>query len=200
MKTVIYTQRVEVIESYQERRDCADQRIADFIYACGFLPVPVPNKKECAEEMLAALMPAGIMLSGGNSLVSYGGNAPERDAMDRALIELAIRHAIPLYGFCRGMQSILAYFGNGLVNVDGHVAVRHRIQSDTEEFEVNSYHNQGCKEIQKDCGLIVLAKSKDGVIEAIRHEKLPIVGTMWHPEREKPYTQKDVDLIKSLFR
>lgn len=200
MKTVIYTQRVEVIESYQERRDCADQRIADFILACGFLPVPVPNKKECAEKIIAALTPAGIILSGGNSLVAYGGNAPERDAMDKALIELAIRYTIPLYGFCRGMQSILAYFGNELVNVDGHVAVRHHVQSDTEEYEVNSYHNQGCKEIQSDCGLIVTAKSEDGVIEAIRHESFPFVGTMWHPERENPYVQKDMDMIKALFR
>ena len=138
MKTVIYTQRVELIESYQERRDCADQRIAEFIHACGFLPLPLPNKAELAEQMIEAVHPAGVILTGGNSLTVYGGNAPERDAMDETLIELAVRNQIPLYGFCRGMQSILAYYGNELVNVEGHVAVRHLVHADTEVYEVNS--------------------------------------------------------------
>lgn len=40
MKTVLYTQRVEVVKSYGERRDCADQNIARFLSTCGFLPLP----------------------------------------------------------------------------------------------------------------------------------------------------------------
>ncbi len=199
METVIYTQRVEVIESYQERRDCADQRIAEFIHACGFLPVPLPNRAELAEQMMEAVQPAGVILTGGNSLLGYGGNAPERDAMDEALIELVIQKKIPLYGFCRGMQSILAYYGNELVNVEGHVAVRHFIHTDKEAYEVNSYHNQACKKLKKDCGLLVTAQTPDGVIEAVRHESLPIVGTMWHPEREDSFTKRDMERVKRLF-
>lgn len=199
MRTVIYTQRVEVIESYQERRDCADQRIADFIGACGFLPIPLPNRAGLAEQMIEAVHPAGIILTGGNSLTAYGGNAPERDAMDKALIELAIRHKLPLYGFCRGMQSILAYYGNELVNVEGHVAVRHFVQAGQEDYEVNSYHNQACRELKENCGLMIMAQAADGVIEAIRHESLPIVGTMWHPEREENYVHKDIARVTELF-
>lgn len=199
METVIYTQRVEVIESYQERRDCADQRIAEFIHACGFLPIPLPNRAELAEQMIEAVQPAGVILTGGNSLLAYGGNAPERDAMDEALIELAIQKKKPLYGFCRGMQSILVYYGNELVNVEGHVAVRHVVHTDKEACEVNSYHNQACKQLKKDCGLLVTAKTPDGVIEAVRHESLPIVGTMWHPEREDSFTKRDMERVKRLF-
>ena len=199
MKTVIYTQRVEIIESYRERRDCADQRIADFIYACGFLPMPVANRTDLAEKIIETIQPAGIILTGGNSLAAYGGNAPERDAMDNALIELAICRTIPLYGFCRGMQSILVYYGNELVNVEGHVAVRHSVQGGMEEWEVNSYHNQGCKEVKKDCGLIVTAQSADGVVEAICHEKHPIAATMWHPEREDSFRQRDIGRVRKLF-
>lgn len=199
MRTVIYTQRVEVIESYQERRDCADQRIADFINACRFLPIPVPNRADMAKQIIETLKPAGIILTGGNSLVSYGGNALERDAMDNALIELAIQNKIPLYGFCRGMQSILFYYGNELINVDGHVAVRHVVQTDGDNYEVNSYHNQACKELKSDCELMIAAQTSDGVIEAVRHKSLPIVGTMWHPERETSYTQRDMDMVKKLF-
>ena len=199
MKTVIYTQRVEIVSDYQERRDCADQRIADFIIECGFLPLPVPNKKELSVEIIKNVKPSGIILTGGNSLRTYGGNAPERDAMDEALIGLAIQNVIPLYGFCRGMQSILSYFGNNLENVEGHVAVRHIIREGAEQYEVNSYHNQACKKIKKDCGLLVDAESRDGVIESIHHEKYPIIGTMWHPEREKCFAKKDIAKVKELL-
>lgn len=199
MKTVIFTQRVEIVETYQERRDCADQRITDFIRECGFLPIPVPNKEELAVEIVNSINPVGIILTGGNSLEKYGGNAPERDAMDRVLIELAIKHFIPLYGFCRGMQSILDYFGNELVNVDGHVAVRHLIYEGATKYEVNSYHNQACMQLKRNCGLKITSQAEDGVIEAVCHEFLPVAATMWHPEREKKFTDKDMRRIKALF-
>ena len=199
METVVYTQRVEIIEHYQERRDCADQRVADFIEECGFLPIPLPNKSELAKEIVDRINPAGIILTGGNSLEKYGGNAPERDAMDRVLMDLAIRYSIPLYGFCRGMQSILDYFGNEIVNVDGHVAVYHFVCEGTERFKVNSYHNQACFTLEENCGLRVISQAEDGVIEAVCHECLPIAATMWHPEREKNFLRKDVDKIKGFF-
>ncbi len=199
MKTVIYTQRVEIIESYQERRDCADQRIADFISACGFLPVPLPNREAMAERFIERIKPLGIILTGGNSLTEYGGTAPERDAMDKKLIEIAIKEAIPLYGFCRGMQSVLNYFGNKLTNVEGHVALRHVIQGKMGVFEVNSYHNQACVQLSNGCGLNILAQTSDGVIEAVCHEKFPIIGTMWHPEREKNFDIVDINRVRKLF-
>ena len=196
MEAVIYTQRVEIIEEYRERRDCADQRIADFIYACGFLPIPVANKSELVQLLINTIHPAGIILTGGNSLVQYGGNAPERDRMDRALIEIAIKNNLALYGFCRGMQSILDYFGNTLTNVKGHVAVCHTLQNgDT----VNSYHNQACTTLKKDCGLVIVDQLEDGVIESVCHETLPIVGTMWHPEREENFLERDLNRVKELF-
>lgn len=199
MKTVIYTQRVEIVESYQERRDCADQRIADFIRACGYLPIPLPNNRELAGEAVNALCPDGILLIGGNSMEKYGGNAPERDAMDRELIGIAIKKRIPLYGFCRGMQSVLDYFGNSLMNVKGHAAVRHLVCEGTEEYEVNSYHNQACMELEEGCGLNVLARARDGVIEAVCHGELPIAASMWHPERENPFRERDRNRIKAIF-
>lgn len=199
MKTVIYTQRVEIVEAYGERRDCADQRIASFIQTCGFLPVPLANERELAEEYIEGIRPAGILLTGGNSLGKYGGNAPERDAMDQALIQLAMEKSIPLYGFCRGMQSILDYFGCGLTNVAGHVAVRHPVCGEGETYEVNSYHNQACISLKEGCGLNVLAQADDGVIEAVCHGELPIAASMWHPEREKQFQERDINRIRTLF-
>lgn len=199
MQPVIYTQRVEIVTEYQERRDCADQRIADFISACGFLPVPVPNREGMAENFIKRIKPSGIILTGGNSLIEYGGNAPERDAMDKRLIEIAVRDSIPLYGFCRGMQSILNYFGNKLIEVEGHVALRHLIQGKAGICEVNSYHKQACVQLSNNCGLNILAQTSDGVIEAVCHEKFSIIGTMWHPEREKDFDINDINRVRKLF-
>ncbi len=198
MKTIIFSQRVEVIESYGERRDCTDQRIAEFIRACGYLPIPVPNNPAIAKEMVGAVNPSGIILVGGNSLVKYAGNAPERDATDKMLLDISVERCIPLYGFCRGMQSILDYFGNDLTKVAGHVAVRHEIMGAEGTRDVNSYHNEACVRLNNN-ELIAIMHAGDGVIEKVKHKSLPIVGTMWHPERERPFSAGDIEMVRGLY-
>ena len=47
--------------------------------------------------------------------------------------------------------------------------------------------------------LIIEARSEDGVIEAIRVRNKKIYGTMWHPERERPYEKDDIQFIKHIF-
>lgn len=195
---VLFTQRVEVVEPYNERRDCADQRISKLIRSCGYIPIAISNDASLVTPIVESINPSGIMLTGGNSLVKYGGNAPERDDTDRALIELAVSRRIPLYGFCRGMQSILDYYENVLTNVTGHVALMHKVVGEDEEYIVNSYHNQGCKELKTD-ELIVLLRAEDGVIEKVKHKTLPIVATMWHPERNEEYDENDIEMIRELF-
>lgn len=195
---VLYTQRVEIVKEYNERRDCADQRIAVFINECGYLPVPIPNNIDVVEQLIKSTDFKGIILTGGNSLVKYGGDAPERDNIDEKLIEYSIDYKTPLYGFCRGMQSILDYYKCKLVTVDGHVAVRHVVSGDEGELEVNSYHNLACTSLLSD-ELTVELTSEDGVIEKVRHKELPMIGTMWHPEREYPYKESDVRMVKELF-
>ena len=63
MKRVLFTQRVELVEAYKERRDCADQRIAEYINSCGFLPVPIPNCVQFAEQYIQELHPSGLILT-----------------------------------------------------------------------------------------------------------------------------------------
>ena len=198
--TVFFSQRVDVIPSYQERRDCIDQRLVIFLRECGYLPVALPNVKELLHDYFKLFLPRAIVLTGGNSLKKYGGNAPERDITDNYLIEKSIENDIPLIGICRGMQSILDYFGEELVNIKGHVATRHNIRSISKTSpcfnrEINSYHNQGLYEV-KNKDLTVLATSEDGVIKAVIHRKKPIMGIMWHPEREITFSLQD----KNLFR
>lgn len=196
-KIVIYTQRVEIVESYQERRDCADQNIPRFLAACGCLPVPTPNVMEDPAVYVESLRPSGIVLTGGNSLQKYGGTAPERDHTDACLIRAAIDNRIPIYGFCRGMQSILDYFGCELEDIKNHVAVRHQVHGVWGDFEVNSYHNQGCREVMPP--LQIMAQTEDGIVEAISSEKYSVMATMWHPERENPFKGGDVQRVRKFF-
>ncbi len=196
-RIVLYTQRVDVVESYGERRDCADQNIPRFLSACGYLPVPVPNIRDTVVEMVRQLGPAGIVLTGGNSLVKYGGDAPERDEMEKSILELAAARNIPVFGFCRGMQVVLDFFGCSLKDVQGHVAVRHSVRGQMGGAIVNSYHRQACFHVKEP--LYVLAEAEDGAAEAVGCRQARIFACMWHPERESPFAEPDMQRVRRLF-
>lgn len=148
-------------------------------------------------KMILELKPAGIVFTGGNSLTKYGGDAPERDETEYAMLKLALQYNIPVYGFCRGMQTILDFYGCELNNVTGHVAVRHDIEGTLGKRNVNSFHNQAC--LHANDLVEVLARTEDGVIEAVRIKSQKIAATMWHPEREQNFKKEDIELVQKLF-
>jgi putative glutamine amidotransferase len=53
-------------------------------------------------------------------------------------------------------------------------------------FSTNSFHNQGVTEETLAPDLRVIALSHAGVVEALYHPDLPVLGTQWHPERASP--------------
>ena len=95
-RLIALTQRVERIEAIGERRDALSQEWAALAEACGFLPLPLPNRLTAVRQLLAAVRVDGIILTGGNDLASYGGDAPERDEAERFLIQYAIDRRTPL--------------------------------------------------------------------------------------------------------
>lgn len=196
MRRVFITQRVDVSESHGERRDALDQRWAPFLLETTAIAVPVPNHRSSVAALIERLPPDGIVLTGGNSPVGHGGDAPERDEVDALLTAHARDRAIPLIGVCRGMQSIALFFGGTLKPVAGHVATRHALHGNMVR-SVNSYHNLAI-DLLPPC-LEVLARSEDGVIEMIRHTFLPIVACMWHPEREPAFVPEDIALFANLW-
>jgi putative glutamine amidotransferase len=142
------------------------------------------------------LNPDGIVLSGGNTPVAYGGQSKERDCVDELLISYSVEKNLPLIGVCRGMQSICLYFGGSLKQVKGHVRVRHNIEGLIKR-NVNSYH-EWSPDYQGD-NIEVLCRSDDDGIEMVHHVSLSIYGMMWHPEREKPFNVDDIDFFKKTF-
>jgi N5-(cytidine 5'-diphosphoramidyl)-L-glutamine hydrolase len=197
MKAIAITQRVSVVPGYGERRDCLDQAWTKFLAACGVLPVLLPNIAETALALCQRAGIAGLVLTGGNDLAVLGGDAPERDAVENALLDLAERRGLPVLGVCRGMQVIQQRFAIPLWRVEGHVAQRQVIRIDGERKEVNSYHHFAAFDSRPP--LDVWAVADDGVVKAIRHSAQPITGIMWHPERFAPFAAADVALFRQVF-
>ena len=194
---IALTQRVSIIPEYGERRDCLDQAWTKFLGACGLIPVLLPNIKEAALALCAEVGIAGLVLTGGNDLAVLGGDAPERDAVETALLDFAEPRGLPVLGVCRGMQVIQQRFAIALRRVEGHVTQRQVIRIDGKPKEVNSYHHFAAFDSRPP--LDVWAVAADGVIKAIRHSARPITGIMWHPERSAPFSPADVALFRQVF-
>ncbi len=198
MKVVAITQRVAAVPAYAERRDCLDQAWPKFLERCGLLALAIPNVPSVALRLCQDCNVAGLILTGGNDLAVLGGNAPERDQTESALLDWACAQQLPVIGVCRGMQLIQRRYGVPLERVEGHVSPDQTICIDGERTRVNSYHCFGARETR--APLDVWAVADDGVIKAVRHARERILGIMWHPERLSPFRAADLELFRTAFR
>jgi len=210
------TQRVVQDAGTGEIRDALSHDWYHFLNACGFSAIlPIPNIGEQAERWLKLMKPDVLILSGGND-VEYGQRGllqtticgQIRDTSEAALLSAAISLNISVIGVCRGMQFIYAYFGGQLFRLSGHVGTVHPIklvqpESNQESIvvNVNSYHNYGIEMHNMPDGLRVIGYDleQDGV-EAFVHEEFPLLGIMWHPERNTPFDQRDIEMVKTLMK
>ena len=204
------TQRVEVVPSHGERRDCLDQAWAPLLYGLGFTLVPIPNHADHVEALVDQLGLDGVLFSGGSDLAHLDGAthaAPERDLTEARLLDQCQRRNLPTLGVCRGMQMMVHHHGGLLTPVEGHVATRHglKVTDQAARFglsdrpEVNSFHNYGVLAENLGAELIALGHAADGTVEAIAHTSLRRVAILWHPERA-PNDPRDHDLLKAVFR
>lgn len=190
MTWIAVSQRTDHIANYHETRDALDQRWHDFFSRCEVTPVLMPNHLHTANNLISQLSIDGILLTGGN-------DADARHAVENALIKLAIAKQIPLLGVCHGMQMIQRYFGVRLYQVSGHVTEHQVITINGKREQMNSYHDTGTTASTDE--LMVWARADDGVVKAVCHRNLPIIGIMWHPERFNPFQDGDVGLVRQLF-
>jgi len=200
-KKIIITQRIEKFKRYNEYRDTLDQRLINWIVFCGFIPIPIPNTLaisgttkdyNCLIKWLKQIDPDAIIFSGGNNIGDV--NTKSRDITEKNLLLWAEKYKKPALGICRGMQMMGVHAGTKLKKISGHAGVRHNLKLNDElknsiPLMVNSYHDFAlakCPNMYE-----VLAMSEDNCIEAIKHKKLSWEGWMWHPEREKNYSDID---------
>lgn len=197
MNLIAVTQRVGIDPSHGERRDMLDQRWASFLHVCGLTLLPAPNNPDAAIALIEAAPLLGLLLTGGNDLVSLGGDAPERDETERRLVEHMIKQGLPILGICRGAQLLIDMFGGTLERVEGHIATRHSIFVDGKLRSINSFHGFGTRNLPEP--LLVEAVAHDGVIEAFRHADAAIHGRFWHPERNDPFDPADIGFFRSFY-
>lgn len=143
-----------------------------------------------------------------------------KDSLELGLINEMCRRDKPIFGICRGMQILNVHLGGTLyqdlqtqcksdinheqklpydVPSHGIKIMKHTVLYDilkkTEIF-VNSYHHQAIKSIAT--GLSVLAKSDDGVIEAVSMpDKRFVLAVQWHPEFMYQMDQDQMLLFQS---
>ncbi|CUW39523.1 putative gamma-glutamyl-gamma-aminobutyrate hydrolase [Magnetospirillum sp. XM-1] len=186
------TQRV-ITDPRGERRDALDQRWSPFLAACGLTPLILPNHTDSALTLASSVPLAGIILTGGNDIADFGGDAKERDEAERASVAWAGKRGLSVLGICRGAQH-LAYLGGGrLERATGHAGTRHPVVPSGRE--VNSYHDWAI--VAAPSGAKCFATAADGSIEGFRLDRWAAI--MWHPEREASPHPDDLALFRSLF-
>ena len=206
MKKILITQRVDYISSHDEHRDALDQCWAPLMLAARLFPVLVANNLLFVKHMLAHDQFDGLLLTGGNSLMAYGGDSVVRDEVEQYLLGWAIKHQIPVLGVCRGMQLIQDHYQTPLQAIPDHVGVKKQLHVVADDpialiyndlRSVSVFHHFGTYQSQPP--LITIAKSENDVVMAIRHESLPIHGVMWHPERENSMRNRHIEYLETIF-
>src|SRR5260221_5961644 len=145
---------------------------------------------------------------------------PRFDGYEIAGVRQAKARGIPILGICRGFQLLNVEAGGTLfqdlpselgTNVThriydkdgGPVRCTHKITiSDgsilyglfmTNRLEVNSYHHQGINALGR--GFKVIARTDDGLPEAIENSRSHVLGVQFHPEKDR----RAIPLFNNVF-
>lgn len=181
----------------------------------GGLPVvlPLTTDKETLSETLSRL--DGLLLTGGPDLdpsffgeepwPRLGAISPDRDTMELHLTKQALSRDMPLFGICRGIQTLNVAAGGSLIqDIPSAVKepLKHRQEAPrwhgshsvamvagsrlaailgVDSLRVNTFHHQAVQDLAE--GFAVAAHAPDGVIEAIESTRHRFaIGVQWHPE------------------
>ena len=181
----------------------------------GAMPIMLPVIGNNSDAEMLADICDGFLFTGGQDVepAFYGAektelcgeSSPERDTMEKLLLDIVMKRDMPVLGICRGIQYINAALGGTLwqdipaqfsdklihcqkppydipvhdVTVAEDSPLYELLQK--EHIAVNSYHHQGVRELSSK--LKCMASAPDGLVEAVYapdHKFLWAV--QWHPE------------------
>jgi putative glutamine amidotransferase len=202
------TMRQAPAQGYRELRDALARDWHAFLAAA--LPevawMPVPNVGKAARHVAESWDLDGLVLSGGEDV----GKATARDRTEAELLDCFLKRRLPVLGVCRGLQFMQRHFGGRLSRIPGlaHVARRHPVEiiagsvpamERRGSLSVNSYHGIGIRRNDLAAPFRAFAVSPDGFVEGAVIPGTRVLGVMWHPERERPFTTFDRALVRWLF-
>uniref|UniRef100_A0A6M3LP46 Putative peptidase n=1 Tax=viral metagenome TaxID=1070528 RepID=A0A6M3LP46_9ZZZZ len=124
---------------------------------------------------------------------------PMKEYFDTRILPGYIEAGVPVFGVCRGLQSICVLMGATLVQNMSHetsienrgdlvheieitdLVIRNIIKS---KVRVNSMHHQcvSSHNLPECLEPIGIYKGRNPCIEVIRHRELPVYGVQYHPE------------------
>jgi N5-(cytidine 5'-diphosphoramidyl)-L-glutamine hydrolase len=193
--------RVTETRGYSEKRDSIAQ---DWIkYMIDQYPeyqwIIIPNLGMRTENYIEQWKLNAFILTGGDSIGIY----PERDQSESQILKYSIKNNIPVIGICRGMQLMHHYRKGKLKEGDLnfrqiHRAKNHQIVLTGKKAITNSYHDLFIDENTLSKEFNVFARcADDDSIEGIISNSL--LGMMWHPERDKEYSNWNTKLIKNFI-
>jgi 3'(2'),5'-bisphosphate nucleotidase len=207
MRKIAITQRLIENDSYHEVREALDISYCKMVHSCGFLPIVLPYEVDF-KKYFDEFGIGGVILTGGNDLYICNKSelSEKRDDFEKRLLKYCIEKNIPVFGICRGMQIIAKYFGSNFTNIKNQVNIKHNLIIDENSKykiyleklnKVNSFHNFGIDNLSDE--LIISATNENGIIKALEHKQYKIFGQMWHSERENPFINDEIALIKEFF-
>jgi putative glutamine amidotransferase len=204
-------------------------RYVEWLRAGGVDSTPViPGERRGSTDGADALL-----LSGGGDVAPWRyGERPhpkcahtieERDETEIDLIRAFMLSGKPVFGICRGLQTVNVALGGGLIqHLPDWLAARgsteqHRSSKQGDSFHaltvnadtvlgrtmegvdmVNSAHHQAIDPARTATGLRVACTSAHGVIEAVESASpgLRVSAVQWHPERLPPCHQASQCLLR----
>ncbi len=124
------------------------------------------------------------------AVISPGPGRPQNSGISCKLIELFYKK-VPILGVCLGHQCIGYVFGSEIIRANkimhGKTSLIYHNQKDIfkgvkNPFQATRYHSLVIdnKNFPKD--LLVTARTKDGIIMAVKHKAYPLYGVQFHPE------------------
>ena len=145
--------------------------------------VKVFRNDSITNSQIEALNPQGIV-------ISPGPGRPESAGISMDVVK-HFSNKIPILGVCLGHQAIAAAFGGKIIHakclMHGKTSI---VKGDGEAiyrgirptFTAMRYHSLVVSENDLPSCFIISARSEDGDIMGIRHEKYQIEGIQFHPE------------------
>ena len=139
-------------------------------------------------------------------VISPGPGRPEQAGISNDVIK-RFGEKIPILGVCLGLQCIGQAYG-GIVDHAGEIKhgktsmIHHDgkgvFKGLPNPFAAVRYHSLAIKkETLPDC-LVISARTENGIIMGVRHEKYPIEGVQFHPE--SMLTKNGKDLLKNFLK